>query len=315
MTFLYLKYLPSPPASEVGPVSLVIVAPLWSSQSKSSLLSFIQEQKWPENEQLSRKEIKPWNYQNRSYNSTLKLCSKHVDAVIIYGLRHFKGIYLKGLYVTVFAICLKANTVEPRQHEFLDWENSRHFATSPLVSPRNDVWETNAEIPVMTRHYPDLGNASDWSCRVGNLIQPIRSTTQIWRVTRHQYGISALVSQTSFGGETCGSVAKCRLFSQAIEFRANSNRFTFPFRVRVTEVLLYVASHLNWIPKIMVQFCYLRLYLGIENVSCRLLLWMERMNTDWNSCKNYQNIVMDSAHLRNLFGIFFITLQQHFVYG
>jgi len=34
-------------------------------------------------------------------------------------------------------------------------------------------------------------------------------------VTRHQYGISAPVSQTSFGEETSGSVAKCRLFSQA----------------------------------------------------------------------------------------------------
>ena len=64
----------------------------------------------------------------------------------------------------------------------------------------------------MTRHYPDLGRASDWSCRVGNLPQPIRSTTQVWEVTRHQYGIS-LVSQTLFGGETSGSVAKCRLFS------------------------------------------------------------------------------------------------------
>ena len=31
----------------------------------------------------------------------------------------------------------------------------------------------------------------------------------------HQYGISALVSQTSFGGETIVSVAQCRLFSQA----------------------------------------------------------------------------------------------------
>ena len=61
----------------------------------------------------------------------------------------------------------------------------------------------------MTRHYPDLVSAS------GNLIQPIRNTTQLWEVTRHQYGISALVSQTSFGGETSGSVAKCRLFSQA----------------------------------------------------------------------------------------------------
>ena len=65
----------------------------------------------------------------------------------------------------------------------------------------------------MTCHYPDLGSASDWSCHVGNLIQPIRSTTQIWVVTRHQYGISALVSQTSFRAETSGCVAKCRLFS------------------------------------------------------------------------------------------------------
>ena len=31
----------------------------------------------------------------------------------------------------------------------------------------------------------------------------------------HQCGISALVSQTSFGGETRGSITKCQLFSQA----------------------------------------------------------------------------------------------------
>ena len=30
---------------------------------------------------------------------------------------------------------------------------------------------------------------------------PIRSTTQIWLVTHHQYGISALAAQTSFPGE------------------------------------------------------------------------------------------------------------------
>ena len=77
----------------------------------------------------------------------------------------------------------------------LAWENSRYLATLPttaLVSPPNDVWETSAEIPYW------------W-----------RVTTQIWEVTRHQYGISAFVSQTSFGGETSGSVAKCRLSSQA----------------------------------------------------------------------------------------------------
>ena len=44
---------------------------------------------------------------------------------------------------------------------------------------------------------PDLASASDWSCCVGILLQPIRITTQTWVVMFHQYGISALVSQTS----------------------------------------------------------------------------------------------------------------------
>ena len=59
----------------------------------------------------------------------------------------------------------------------------------------------------MTHHYLDLGSASDWSSCVGNVLQPIKSTTQFWVVTRHRYGISALVSQKSFLGETVGGVA------------------------------------------------------------------------------------------------------------
>ena len=33
----------------------------------------------------------------------------------------------------------------------LAWENIQHFVMSPLVSPRNDVWETSAEIPYRWR--------------------------------------------------------------------------------------------------------------------------------------------------------------------
>ena len=62
----------------------------------------------------------------------------------------------------------------------------------------------------MTRHYQDLGSASDWSYRVGNLIQPN---------VQHVIGISALVSPMSFNGEARGNVAKCRLFSQARDHR------------------------------------------------------------------------------------------------
>ena len=62
----------------------------------------------------------------------------------------------------------------------------------------------------------DLGSASDWLCHMGNLLQPIRSTTQIWVVTRHQYGISVLISQMSFFRGNSGGVMKWWLFSQAI---------------------------------------------------------------------------------------------------
>ena len=84
---------------------------------------------------------------------------------------------------------------------------------------------------LMMRHYPDLGSASDWLNQISHAARPIRSTTQIWVVTRHQYGISALVSQTSFGGETRGSAAKCRLFSRAIESSFGFLLVLFPMKV------------------------------------------------------------------------------------
>ena len=57
-------------------------------------------------------------------------------------------------------------------------------------------------------------------------------------MTRHQYGISVLVSQTSFGGETSGRVAKCRLFSQAT-YKATFNRVqTFFFSIYLLIITL-----------------------------------------------------------------------------
>ena len=112
-------------------------------------------------------------------------------------------------------------------------------------SPQIDVWETvKEEIPYWWRvtTHANLGSASNWLCRVANLFQPIRSTSLIWVVTRHQYGISSLVSQRSFQsfhGETSGDVANCRL-----------------------------SFH--------------RLCLGIVIVFCRLLLRMARIDVDWN---------------------------------
>ena len=87
-----------------------------------------------------------------------------------------------------------------------------------LVFPRK--WH------LMWCHYPDLGPACFWL--VENLLHPIRSNQKCYPnlgsdTSRHQYGVSALVSQTSFGGETSGGFAKCRLFSQATIIPSRSN--------------------------------------------------------------------------------------------
>ena len=84
-----------------------------------------------------------------------------------------------------------------------------NFATPPTVSREMTFENERRNSILMTGHYPDLGSASNWSGRVGNLIQPIRVGT------RHQCGISELVSLTSFRRERSGGVANCRLFSQA----------------------------------------------------------------------------------------------------
>ena len=97
-----------------------------------------------------------------------------------------------------------------KQSTFRDATIVTHWFPREMTSEkrvRNSILETC--------HYPVLGSATDWLKKIFHAARPTTSTTQIWVVTRHQYGISAFVSQTSFGGETSGSVAKCRLFSQA----------------------------------------------------------------------------------------------------
>ena len=50
-----------------------------------------------------------------------------------------------------------------------------------------------------TYHYPDLGSAFDWSYGAGNLLQPIRSRTQIWALSsRSDAGKPVLASWAVF---------------------------------------------------------------------------------------------------------------------
>ena len=60
--------------------------------------------------------------------------------------------------------------------------------------------------------YPAM---ADWSCGEGNLLQQIRSTTQMWVVIHLQYVILHLFSVVT-SREPSGDIAKRRLFSQAL---------------------------------------------------------------------------------------------------
>ena len=118
------------------------------------------------------------------------------------------------------------------QVPFIAWEKSLHFAMPPLVSLWNDVWETRAEI-------------SYWW----------HVTTQMWVVLLTDWkfastnGISALVSQTSFSGETSGGVAKYRLFSQAITFI-----YLFQAILLMVHLLYIFYCYVNCLPGLILKW-------------------------------------------------------------
>ena len=72
---------------------------------------------------------------------------------------------------------------------------------------------------LMTHHYPDMGTASDWSCSSWNVLQPIRSTSQIWVVTRHQKEFLRSFLKRLFAGKQLVPSRNVVLFSHANSFR------------------------------------------------------------------------------------------------
>ena len=86
---------------------------------------------------------------------------------------------------------------------------------------------------------------SDWSCHEGNLLQPIRSTTQILVVTCHRYGISALIPQKSFCGKNSGVVSVV-LSGFLFKFNAWGSVFGFNTGICVRALGPFVvSSHQN----------------------------------------------------------------------
>ena len=63
----------------------------------------------------------------------------------------------------------------------LSWENSRHFATSQLVSQRNDVCGTSAEIPYWWRHTTQIRVVLLIGWKFDSLVSPSRENQWLRR--------------------------------------------------------------------------------------------------------------------------------------
>ena len=82
------------------------------------------------------------------------------------------------------ALCLQAS---PRkQQTFRDTTTGFTGLWGQRNECRNSI--------LMTRHYADLGSASDWLNQISHMEQPIKSTTQTWVVMCHQQSFFACFS-------------------------------------------------------------------------------------------------------------------------
>ena len=105
----------------------------------------------------------------------------------------------------------------PSPSSFFACHAGYKLRTQPTFRDARNGFLTEWRLRNKLRNSTLMSHPSDWTCRVKHLLQPIRSTTQIWEVTRYQNRISVLVSQTSVRVKTTGGVVKCRLFSQATQ--------------------------------------------------------------------------------------------------
>ena len=129
---------------------------------------------------------------------------------------------ISGKKSAMITVVEKWNKQTDKQNTFsllVAWENSRGFARSPLELSQNDVWVMSAEIPYWWRALP-----RSWYCfwlveTRENFVSTNQKHYQDLGSARHWYGISALVTQTSFcEGFARAQVATSRnvsLFSQA----------------------------------------------------------------------------------------------------
>ena len=131
------------------------------------------------------------------------------------------------------------------------WQNSRHLATPPLVFPRNDVWETNAERPYYWRVTTQIWVMFliGWSKLSANkkLYSDLGSVASLWNFFARFSGV--------FRGETNGDITKCGS-AAFLGYDKKETRFLFDQPSTFVAVTIVIFAHLCWIYSIIVEICF-----------------------------------------------------------
>ena len=166
---------------------------------------------------------------------------------LVYLIKPFINCRLKSLTILISPVVLRWtwNCSQTRSDSW--WQVSR-IGISHIPSLQYDikskftshVWPWKGHTYLKVRKETAFKSVTNHSFEQNKyvlrmLVHVAGMSIHIWVVTRHQYGISVLVPQTSFPGETSGDDAKCWLFSQRFVLLCLYKRF------------LLVSNLLRWL--------------------------------------------------------------------
>ena len=119
---------------------------------------------------------------------TLKGSLSHKSVLFL--VYWFHCLHINSMAFWFWSFCSNNGYIHPAYP--LAWENSQLFATLPQISPW--IYNFHTDDVSLNPFWEVL--LSGWSKSL--VTWPIKSISQIWVVTRHQYGISAIIPQTPF---------------------------------------------------------------------------------------------------------------------
>ena len=157
----------------------------------------------------------------------------------------------------------------------------------------------------MTCHYPDLARAFDWSCCEDNLLQPIRSTTQNWVETHHQYGISVALLRHHIVRKPWRHCKMLAFFSSLRSYSRRKCPKLKSVHIPLSRSTRRGISHA----------CHLRWFLYSKKTKTGSLFEPEHTKRDKEQCRINKATITFSFHFQSILAAFSLSQLPFLVQG